>query len=103
MHTPLTPHQRGLVGNISAANIASANMLSNLLDYSRIEAGVVKPHIQPFAVQQLLKKIECEFAPQADAKGLRYRSRESSLQLHSNAALVKLILRNLVSNAIRYS
>ena len=103
MHSPLTPHQRGLVGNISAASTASADMLNNLLDYSRIEAGVVTPHIQPFEVQHLLNKIECEFAPQADAKGLGYRSRETRLQVQSDAALVELILRNLVSNAIRYS
>ena len=102
-HTTLTAEQRELVGNISAASTASADMLDTLLDFSRIEAGVVSPQIQPFSLQDLLNKIEREFEPQADAKGLAYRSRETPLLAQSDPALVELVLRNLVSNAIRYS
>lgn len=43
-----------------------------LLDFSRIEAGVVKPFVQPFHLQPLLNKIEREFESQADAKGPTY-------------------------------
>ncbi len=103
LHTPLTAEQRDLVGNISSASAASVDMLDTLLDFSRIEAGVVSPQIQPFSLQDLLNKIECEFEPQADAKGLSYRSRETPLLALSDPALIELILRNLVSNAIRYS
>ncbi len=101
--TELSAVQRELVTNASAAGRASAEMLEVLLDFSRIEAGVVEPHVQPFAVQPLLNRIEREFAGQADAKGLEYRSRESDLVLASDPALVEFILRNLVSNAIRYT
>ena len=101
--TPLTPQQRELVTNISATSAASADMLNTLLDFSRIEAGVVHPHMQAFHVQHLLNKIEREFEPQADGKGLAYRSRETTLMANSDPALVELILRNLVSNAIRYT
>ena len=101
--TPLTPQQRELVTNISATSAASADMLNTLLDFSRIEAGVVQPHMQAFPVQHLLNKIEREFEPQADGKGLAYRSRETALMANSDPALVELILRNLVSNAIRYT
>ena len=103
LHTPLSTHQRELVGNISSASAATADMLNTLLDFSRIEAGVVSPQIQPFSLQDMLNKIECEFEAQADAKGLGYRSRETPLAVQSDPALVELILRNLVSNAIRYS
>jgi CheY-like chemotaxis protein len=51
----------------------------------------------------LLNKIENELAPQADAKGIVYRSRETDAAVHADPALVALILRNLVSNAIRYT
>ncbi|MGB4117977.1 MAG: hybrid sensor histidine kinase/response regulator [Polaromonas sp.] len=101
--TPLNAQQRELVSNISATSAASADMLNTLLDFSRIEAGVVKPHIQPFLLQPLLNKIEREFEPQADAKGLAYRSRETDLLVQSDSALIELVLRNLVSNAIRYT
>lgn len=82
---------------------ASAEMLDTLLDFSRIEAGVVEPQRRLFALQPLLHKLENELAPQADATGLVYRSRETPAVGCSDPALVALILRNLVSNAIRYT
>ena len=101
--TVLDPQQRTLLASASAAGQASAEMLGTLLDFSRIEAGVIDPLVQTFRLQTLLNKIEREFAPQADAIGLVYRSRETSLLGYSDPALVELILRNLVSNAIRYT
>ncbi|MBK7616903.1 MAG: response regulator [Burkholderiales bacterium] len=102
-HTALDAQQRELLASAGAAREASAEMLNTLLDFSRIEAGVVQPQVQAFRVQNLLNKIEREFVQQADAKGLAYRSRESALVLQSDPALVELILRNLVSNAIQYT
>lgn len=99
----LTAYQRELLSSARAASEASSEMLNTLLDFSRIEAGVINPQIQPFLLQTLLNKIENEFAPQADAKGLVYRSRETCLAVQSDPMLVELILRNLVSNAIRYT
>lgn len=101
--TPLNSQQRELVGNISAASEASADMLNTLLDFSRIEAGVVSPRLESFRMQHVLNKIEREFELQADVKALAYRSRETALVVRSDPALVELILRNLVSNAIRYT
>lgn len=101
--TELTPYQHELLSSARAASEASSKMLNTLLDFSRIEAGVVKPQTQPFLLQPLFNKIENEFAPQADAKGLVYRSRETHLAAQSDPILVELILRNLVSNAIRYT
>jgi len=100
--TELSDMQRGVLASASAASQASAEMLNTLLDFSRIEAGVVDPQRKPFALQPLLK-IENELAPQADAKRLIYRSREAHVAVYSDPALVELILRNLVSNAIRYT
>ncbi|MDB5870355.1 MAG: integral rane sensor hybrid histidine kinase, partial [Polaromonas sp.] len=101
--TPLTAHQREVLGCARSASLASSEMLNTLLDFSRIDAGVVKPHIQPFALQTLFHKIENDLAPLADAKGMVYRSRETQVAIDSDAALVEMILRNLVSNAIRYT
>ena len=78
-------------------------MIKTLLDYSRIEAGVINPLLRPFKLQPLLNKIEKELAPLADKKGIVYRTRETRLLVQSDPALVEVILRNLVSNAIRYT
>lgn len=101
--TELTAQQRELLASASAASDASAEMLNTLLDFSRIEAGVIEPQVLSFRLQPLLNKIEREFERQADAKGLSYRSRECALVVQSDPALIELILRNLVSNAIRYT
>jgi two-component system, sensor histidine kinase len=101
--TQLNAQQVELVNNISAASSASVEMLNTLLDFSRIDAGVVQPRKESYRIQHMLNKIEREFEPQADAKGLAYRSRETDLTVQSDPALVELILRNLVSNAIRYT
>jgi two-component system, sensor histidine kinase len=95
--------RRDALANARATWQASAEMLDALLDFSRIEAGVVEPQIRPFHLQPMLKKIEDELAPQADAKGLIYRSRETHAAVLSDPVLVELTVRNLVSNAIRYT
>lgn len=99
----LQPEQAQVLASAKSVNEASSEMLNTLLDFSRIEAGVVEVQTSTFAVQTLLHKLENEFAPQAEAKQLFYRSRESQARVHSDPGLVELILRNLISNAIRYT
>ena len=101
--TRLNEEQAQVLGNAQSVNEASSEMLGTLLDFSRIEAGVVEVQTSAFRLQNLLNKLENEFAPQAEAKGLLYRSRDSDAVLLSDPGLVELILRNLIANAIRYS
>ncbi len=91
------------LNHAKAAWQASSDMLNTLLDFSRIESGVLNPQLSDFRLQPLLHRIEAEIAPQADAKQLIYRTRDTLLGAHSDPALVELILRNLISNAVRYT
>lgn len=102
-HTELNTHQRSVLNSANAASKAFEEMLNTLLDFSRVEAGIMAPRVQSFRLQPLLNKIEREFESQADAKGIAYRSRETDLAAQSDPLLVELILRNLVANAIRYT
>lgn len=102
-HTELSGHQRELLGSARSTLEASGEMLNTLLDFSRIEAGVIQPLRQPMRLQTLLNKIENELAPQADAKNLVYRTRETHAVVESDPLLLEMILRNLVTNAIRYT
>lgn len=101
--TQLTPHQTELLNHSRAASEATGELLNALLDFSRIEAGVIEPQMQAMLLQPLLHKIENELAPQADTKNIVYRSRETQFAIRSDPMLLELILRNLVSNAIRYT
>lgn len=99
----LNEHQRTVLGHAHAASSAAAEMLTTLLDYSRLEAGVVKVRPAPFAIQPLLTALEQEFGVQADAAGLVYRTRETSTAALADRALVGLVMHNLISNALRYT
>ena len=101
--TPLENFQKDLLANARLAASASSELLDALLDFSRLEAGVVTPVLRPFFIQDIFQKIENELAPMAEAKGLVYRSRETLSACFSDPALIELILRNLTSNAIRYT
>lgn len=99
----LTAQQRAILDNARAASSASGDMLNTLLDFSRLEAGVVTVSKRCFELQPLLNGIGTELAPSADEKGIVYRQRDTDVMVESDPALVDLILRNLISNAIRYT
>ncbi len=99
----LNDHQCTVLGHARASSEASLQMLNALLDFSQIDLGAVQPIIQSLSLQHVLSKIEREFGPQANAKNLFYRTRDTKLRVQSDLALVEMILRNLVSNAIRYT
>ncbi len=99
----LDEQQRMLVEKACATADATASMLNTLLDFSRIEANVIEPQRRPFSLQMLLNQFEIELAEQANQKDLVYRSRETHAIVYSDPDLVALILRNFISNAIRYT
>jgi signal transduction histidine kinase/CheY-like chemotaxis protein len=94
--TALTARIEASVGNLS-------ELLDQLLDLSKLEAGAVQATSADFPVQGLLDAIEGQFAPLARAKGIALRVRPSAAWLLSDVAIVRRILLNLVANAIRYT
>jgi len=101
--TALDDRQRQLIEHIQASSGAAREMLNTLLDFSKLDAGVVEARPRPFRLQPLLHKLENEFAPQANARGLVYRTRDTTAVLYGDPTLVELVLRNLIANAIRYT
>jgi len=99
----LAPPQKSILEQALAASAASREMLDTLMDYSRIEAGVLTPKFQAVALVPLLRRLEKEYGPQADAKGLVFRVRDSSEWVYADQTLLFMLLRNLVSNALRYT
>ena len=99
----LTPPQASVLEHARAASAASREMLDTLMDYSRIEAGVLDAKLQPVAIAGILRRLEKEFGPQADAAGLLFRVRDSEDWVYTDQSLLFMLLRNLVSNALRYT
>jgi len=92
-----------LAGNIDAALTAVEDILNTLLDISRLDTGALRPEFGAVAVNNLLKQLQLEFAPLAEARGLRLVIMPSSLWVTSDARLLRRILQNLLSNAIKYT
>lgn len=78
-------------------------LLNSLLDVSRLDAGVVKPHITAFRIDSILKTLEDEFRATANAGGCDLRIVFSSTSVSTDATLLETILRNFLSNAIRHA
>ena len=99
-----TPAEREvLVQRIEAAVGSLSDLLDQLLDLSKLEAGAVQALQEDFAIRDTLAVIEAQFAPLARAKGVELRLRASRASIRSDPLLVQRVLLNLVANAIRYT
>ncbi len=82
---------------------AMSHLLNALLDISKLESGAIKPEITDFKVASLFEELRREFASLAADKGLRLEVEFCADRIHSDPALVGQVIRNLVSNAIKYT
>lgn len=94
--TEALSHQEQAIG-------AMSRLLNALLDISKHESGAIKPEPTDFTVAKVFEELRSDFAGLAANKGLTLRIEPSMDCVHSDPSLVEQILRNLVSNAIKYT
>lgn len=82
---------------------AMKRLLNALLDISKLESGAVKPQPCVFPLRKLFDQLRTEFTAAADMKGLMLDVEETAIFTRTDPALVEQLLRNLVSNAIKYT
>ena len=91
------------LGGIDSALEAEDEILSTLLDISRLEAGTFEVRERDFALETLLETLGREFGIIASARGIELRVTRCAAIVHSDEALLRRILQNYLSNAVRYS
>jgi two-component system, sensor histidine kinase len=101
--TPMDSTGAEAVAQQEQAIEAMSRLLNALLDISKLESGAIKPDPSDFAVSALFEELRREFAGLAGNKGLILKVIPSEDYVHSDPSLVGQILRNLVSNAIKYT
>ena len=102
-------HQlRGQPASINADRLMQAvgtlgHSLDSMLDFSRLDAGVIAAERQPLALQELFQSLNQRFVDAASEKELALRVRATELWVDSDPQLLQRLLSNLLDNAIKYT
>lgn len=97
------PMSLATIGRIEESVAAMENLLNAVLDFSKISMGAIEPDIRVFPVDRLLRSVETQVRPLAQAKGLGFRAESSAGACESDEVLLERIVRNIAQNAVRYT
>lgn len=99
----LDTDSRRLVSQIQNSVGALDSLFGAILDISRLDAGVIESRPRAFSIQPLLDRICREEMPEVERKGLTLHLLPCSLTVQTDPVLLERVLRNLLSNAVRYT
>jgi two-component system CheB/CheR fusion protein len=92
-----------LIARLDETLAAMSGMLNALLDINQIEAGTVRAEMVSFPINDLLDRLRDEFTYHAQGRNLAWRVVSCGLSIHSDPRLLEQMIRNLRSNALKYT
>ncbi len=92
-----------LTGQVDRALGTIEDLLKTLLDISKLDAGVMTTDVRPVSVSDILASLGSDFGPIVSQKGLRFRILPTAAHVATDPQLLRRILQNLISNAVRYT
>lgn len=104
-HASRVPEVRELVTLVRSRGIALHRLISDLLDYAKVEAGRMHVHLAPVRVDELVTRVAESFRPLVDRKRLQLETATAGapVELVSDALKLEQILTNLVANAVKFT
>ncbi|MDX2421821.1 MAG: ATP-binding protein [Amphritea sp.] len=99
-HTEET-HQ--LVHNLDGSLKAAESLITTILDISKLDAGALEPNLSHFSINAMFDHLSAEFTALAEEKNLQFDFVKCCQTVHSDQQLLRRILQNFLSNAIRYT
>jgi len=105
-HGPLAAEQRSYVDAIQTSGTALANLIEEILDFSRIEAGRLELVAEPFEIVPLVEGVAELLAPRAQDKGIGIATsvaEDVPRKLVGDAARLRQVLINLAGNAVKFT
>jgi len=97
------PELADSIEQMGKANLAMRELLEKLLNVSEIDAGKLSAKLTVFPMNGLLGELQGQFQQIALEKGISLKLVPCSVLVHSDPALMRIILQNLISNAIKYT
>ncbi|MDP5036453.1 MAG: hybrid sensor histidine kinase/response regulator, partial [Alishewanella sp.] len=97
------PELKQLSENLSHSLNSAEELLTAILDLTKLDSGVIKARHQPVSVQLLLEDIARDATILAEKKGLHFKLHSTKLVVNTDRKLLKRVLQNLLANAIRYT
>jgi len=100
---PRAPEDARLLEQLDDAQRAVEQLLQALLEISKLDAGALAAEPRHMAVGDVLRSVVASFEPSAQGKGLSLRLVDSRAVVHTDPTLLRRVVQNFVSNAIRYT
>ncbi|MFD9893780.1 HAMP domain-containing protein [Amycolatopsis sp. NPDC059027] len=102
----LTPKQVEFAKVIQSAGTDLLQLINDILDLSKVEAGKMDIHHEPFPLRQLVDYVRTTFQPLTAEKGLDFQvtvGRDVPGLLFTDEQRLRQVLRNLLSNAVKFT
>jgi signal transduction histidine kinase/ActR/RegA family two-component response regulator len=100
---PQEPETAHMLERVSGSLASAEALLRTLVEMSRLDAGALRANVCDVELDPLLRHLASEYGLAAEERGLRLRVIPCEAVIRTDSALLERVLRNLISNALRYT